>query len=185
MLRLTRVEWVGVLQAWKTVRDASWPSLSSSMQMRSAGWAAMDAPQLEAETRHYLEEMNAPSCPVRVFWKRKPEYLYLGCNNAFARDGGHQRAEEMDGLDDFNPRVSWNQQAAKYRADDERVVAANKPLFDILERQTQPGGVVYVRTSKAPLRGAGGECFGILGMYETLDEATARRLFHAQMRAGK
>ena len=62
------------------------------------------------------------------------------------------------------------------------MVASGKPLLDILERQSQRSGVVYVRTGKAPLCLAGGGCFGILGMYEVLDDATARRLFHAQMR---
>ena len=143
----------------------------------------MSATQLEYEVQGFLREMNAPSCQARVFWKSTPKYAYLGASDNFARDGGFANAAEILGRDDFDPRFVWSQQAAKYRADDERVVTSNKPLLGILERQTRSDAVVYVQTNKAPLWiGGKGLSFGVLGMYETLDEATARRLFHAKMR---
>jgi hypothetical protein len=118
-----------------------------------------------------------------VFWKLGPKYVFAGCNEHFARDSGLP-ASQLLGTDDFDSRLPWGPQAAKYRADDTEVVQAGTPKLDILERQKSPSGaVIWVRVGKAPIL-AGGSAIGVLGMYDLLDEKAATKLFLARSSQG-
>ena len=120
---------------------------------------------------------------MRVFWKLGPKFVFGGANDNFARDAG-LRAAELVGIDDFDPRLPWGAQAAKYRADDQEVFTSGQAKLDILERQTSStGAVVWVHVGKAPIRLASGAVIGILGMYDLLDEKTAQKVFFE--RAGR
>jgi PAS domain S-box-containing protein len=106
--------------------------------------------------------------PVRVFWK-DAELRYLGCNTAFAHDAGMSNPEELIGKDDF--QMGWREQAELYRADDKRVIDSSVPKLGYEEPQTAPDGrVIWLRTSKVPLRAADGKVFGMLGIYEDITE---------------
>jgi hypothetical protein len=121
---------------------------------------------------------------VRVFWKLGPDLKFAGCNEHFAHDAGMPKAQ-LIGKDDFDPKLPWKHQSAKYRIDDEAVVKAGEAKLDIIERQRgTTGTITWVRAGKAPIR-AGQEVIGILGMYEVLDDATGRRLFAEQSGRGK
>jgi hypothetical protein len=166
-----------ILAAYHQVMQASWPDLHPTMAQRSHRWATMDAAALEAELETYLQETTAPGRTTRVFWKLAPKFLFGGCNEQFARDAGIPRAE-LVGLDDFDPRVPWVLQAAKYRADDQAVFDSGAPKLHIIERQRgTTGAITWVHAGKAPIRTADGATIGILGMYEMLDDETGRRLF--------
>src|ERR1041384_821470 len=165
-----------ILAAYKQVKDASWPKLHPAMAERAAHWPGASAAELQAEITNYLAESAAPGVNVRVFWKLCPKFLFGGCNQLFARDAGFPDPATMVGLDDFDPRLPWRHQAAKYRADDESVFKSGHANLDIMERQQSSTGITWVRAGKAPIRTATG-VVGILGMYEVLDAETGRKLF--------
>lgn len=172
---MNKQELFGVLFAWRLVKQGSWPDLLPAMNTRAAQWPTMDEAALRREVREYLEQMNAPSCTVRVFWKLGADLTFAGCNDLVARDGGLSDASALLGKTDFDPSVPWTRQAAKYRADDLSVMAGG-PRLDIVERQDSATGTTWLRTGKAPIRLASGDAVGLLGMYEVIDVATATRL---------
>ena len=166
-----------VLAAYREVKDSSWPDLHPRMAKRAARWPGASEAELRAELDEYVKEASAPSCPVRVFWKLGPKYLFAGCNDHFASDAGLP-VRDLVGTDDFDQRLPWQAQAAKYRADDKEVYTSGKANLDILERQTSASGsVIWVRVGKTPIRTAAGAIIGILGMYELLDDKAAQKLF--------
>lgn len=166
-----------ILAAYKRVMDASWPGLHVSMAEHAARWSTASEGELEADLARYLREASRPECPVRVFWKLGEKFVFAGCNEHFARDAGMASAADLLGLDDFDRRLPWVLQAAKYRADDEQVYHGGIAKLDILERQKSTTGITWVRAGKAPIRTAAGAVIGLLGMYEVLDADTGRKLF--------
>jgi hypothetical protein len=172
-----------VLAAYREVMMASWPDLHPAMASRAGGWVTASEDTLRDELRSYLREASRPECPVRVFWKLTPDYKFGGCNEHFAHDAG-LTVDQLVGLDDFDKRLPWGFQAAKYRADDESIVKSGQARLNIIERQKgTTGDITWVRVGKAPIRAAAG-VIGILGMYETLDQETGRRLFAKQSGRG-
>jgi hypothetical protein len=171
-----------VLAAYRIVKNGSWPQLHTAMDQRGPAWALAGEAELAAELTGYLKESDAPDCGVRVFWKLGPTFIFAGCNERFAADAGVPSAELM-GMDDYDSRLPWGGQASKYRSDDTEVAQAGVPNLDILERQKSASGeIIWVRMGKAPIL-AGGAARGILGMYELLDDKTARQLFFARAQA--
>ena len=166
-----------ILTAYKTVMEASWPTLHPDMADGPRKWPAANQASLEAELAEYLRASAGAGNSIRVFWKLGPEFKFGGVNELFARDGGFARPEELVGLDDFDKRLPWGHQAAKYRLDDEEVYKSGTPKLDILERQQSSTGITWVRAGKAPIRKASGEVIGIFGMYEILDPEAGRKLY--------
>ena len=106
--------------------------------------------------------------PVRVFWKDR-ECTYLGCNAHFARDAGRDDPAQMIGLDDW--QMTWADQAELYRSDDRHVMETGEVRLQYEEPQTTPdGSMIWLRTSKIPLRNEEGSIFGVLGTYEDITE---------------
>ena len=174
-----------VLAAYELVSRASWPDLNPRLPNRSPLWGAANADALQAELADYMREVAPPRSNVRVFWKVGPGLAFGGCNNAFASDAG-MNPSEMIGIDDFDKRLPWRHQAAKYRRDDQAVVKSGEKQLDIVERQqSTDGSITWVRAGKAPIRLSTGEIVGVLGMYEVLDAATGRALFMKNARPEK
>jgi PAS domain-containing protein len=173
-----------ILEAYKKVVEASWPQMHPNLQARSARWAFATEEELSTELAGYLAESSKDQWPVRVFWKLAPEFTFGGCNEHFSRDAGVPTAE-LIGMTDLNRRLPWRMQAAKYRADDQRVFDSGEADLDIVERQqSSTGGITWVRAGKAPIRTADGKILGVVGMYEILDADTGRRL-HGEQRSKK
>lgn len=106
--------------------------------------------------------------PIRVFWKDR-ECRYLGCNSLFAQDAGFDHASALIGKTDFD--MVWHKQANSYQADDRLVMESGQPKLNYEEPLTSTDGtLVYLRTSKVPLRDANQEIIGILGIYENITE---------------
>jgi hypothetical protein len=168
-----------VLMTYHQVASASWPQLHPAMVAHSATWGAASAEDLQRELDGYLQESSQSSAKVRLFWKHLPNYTFAGGNAALARDAGLP-LHQLLGMDDFNPRLPWTAQAAKYREDDEAVVQSAKPKLNIIERQRSAAGEVsWLRVSKAPIK-IGTRVIGLLGMYGTLEADEGRRLYAEQ-----
>ena len=106
--------------------------------------------------------------PMRVFWKDL-QLNYLGCNTLFAQDAGQQTPADMVGKDDY--QMGWAVHAAFYRADDQQVMdgGVGKIFYD--EQQVTPqGNMMWLRTSKIPLKDQSGRIFGVLGVYDDITE---------------
>ena len=173
-----------ILSAYQEVAAASWPDLNPDMKSRASRWSSASAAELRAELDGYLREVAPPRSNVRVMWKTGPKYQFGGCNELFAKDAG-LAAAELIGADDFDKRLPWRHQAAKYRRDDEGVVKSGKANLDIVERQESGNGETsWVRVGKAPIKLANGTSIGVLGMYEVVDAATGRSLFMKSMKDG-
>ena len=165
-----------ILRAYREVMTASWPDLHPDIADRSRRWPEASERELDLELERYLREASMPGCQVRIFWKLGPELRFGGCNELFAVDAG-MPAATLVGLDDYDKRLPWFAQAAKYRTDDEEVFKSGRAKLDILERQRSSSGIIWVRAGKAPIRTEEGTILGILGMYEVLDSAMGRKLF--------
>ncbi len=106
--------------------------------------------------------------PIRVFWKNR-DCRYLGCNSLFAQDAGFSHSRELIGKTDFD--MVWHAQADSYQADDQLVMESGQPKLNYEEPLTSANGsLVYLRTSKVPLRDVNQEVIGILGIYEDITE---------------
>src|SRR5262245_40638214 len=169
-----------VLSAYKTVMEASWPGLHPVMADHASRCSTASPATLAGELAEYLQASAQSEQHVRVFWKFAPDFKFGGCNELFARDAGLKGPDELVGIDDFDRRLPWGHQAAKYRQDDEAVYKSGTAKLDILERQQSTTGITWVRAGKAPIRKASGEVIGIFGMYELLDAETGRKLFAAR-----
>ncbi|MBZ0106448.1 MAG: diguanylate cyclase [Sulfuricella denitrificans] len=129
-----------------------------------------------AEARNVLQSI-IETIPMRVFWKDS-ESRYLGCNVAFAADAGKSGAAEVVGQVDS--QLAWHDQADLYRADDRQVMATGAPKLGYEEPQTTPSGeLIWLRTSKVPLRNLEHEPIGVLGVYEDI---TAMKSAELEMR---
>lgn len=170
-----------VLQAYKQVMDASWPAPHPLMAEGSRRWPQAAAHELEAELAGYLQDSEQPGQRVRVFWKLGTELVFGGGNRLFARDAGFDAPAELLGRDDFDDRLPWTRQAAKYRADDEQVFYSGKARLDIVERQTHSDETIWVRVGKAPIVTSAGDVIGVFGMYEVLDSEVGRKLYAERM----
>jgi len=106
--------------------------------------------------------------PLRVFWKNR-ECRYLGCNSLFAADAGLTSPDALVGKSDFE--LSWRDQAERYCADDQRVMASGIAKIDFEEPQTTPDGkTIWLSTSKVPLQTGNDEVIGVLGIYTDITE---------------
>ncbi len=120
-----------------------------------------------SESRNVLQSI-IETIPMRVFWKDQ-DSRYLGCNTAFAEDGGEPSPENIIGKVDA--QLTWKDQAELYRADDKQVMTSGTPKLAFDEPQTTPdGNHIWLRTSKVPLKNSTGETFGILGIYQDISE---------------
>jgi PAS domain S-box-containing protein len=111
--------------------------------------------------------------PVRVFWKDK-DLKYIGCNESFAKDAGFKDPSDIIGNTDFE--MGWQNEAELYRADDKKIMKSGNPKLNYEEPQTTPNGnIVWLRTSKIPLRDSEGRIIGILGTYDDITESKMSR----------
>ncbi len=172
-----------ILAAYHQLVEATWPDLHPTMREASRRWGAATQAQLSAELDQWVKDASKPGSEVRLFWKVGPQFEFGGCNAQFARDAGLAKPADLVGATDFDNRLPWRPQAAKYRLDDEAVVKSKVPQLSIIERQKGPdGSITWVRVGKVPIVRADGTAIGVFGMYEILDAATGRKLAMEQPR---
>ena len=119
------------------------------------------------ESRRMLR-LILDTIPVRVFWKDL-DLKYLGCNANFAKDAGLGEPDDLLGKDDF--QMSWKNEAELYRSDDRSVIESGEAKLNYEEPQSRPDDtLLWLKTSKIPLRDGDGKVFGVLGTYEDITE---------------
>jgi PAS domain S-box-containing protein len=107
--------------------------------------------------------------PVGVFWKDS-NGRYLGCNSLFAKDAGMPNPESLIGKDDLS--IASPEQALMFQADDRQVIESGEAKINFEEPLNTPDGrLIWLRTSKVPLRNSGGAIYGVLGSYEDITES--------------
>jgi two-component system sensor histidine kinase/response regulator len=128
-----------------------------------------------AESSQLLQTV-IDTTPIRVFWKDL-KLQYLGCNPLFARDAGKQDPAELIGKNDC--QMAWAEHADLYQNDDRQVIESGLPRLGYEEPQTTPeGALIWLRTSKVPLRNRNGEIVGVMGIY---DDITEQKKFQLQL----
>jgi diguanylate cyclase (GGDEF)-like protein/PAS domain S-box-containing protein len=125
----------------------------------------------ELRTNRAMLQQILDTAPLSIFWKDKNS-IYLGCNDAFAKDANIKNANYIIGKDDFD--MPWSHaEAEAYRADDAEVMSNDHPKRHIIESQLQADGkIIWLDTSKVPLKDSEGNVFGVLGIYQDI---TAKR----------
>jgi PAS domain S-box-containing protein len=124
------------------------------------------------ENLHHSQRMLQlilDSIPVRVFWKDL-DSVFLGCNQAFAKDTGLQSADEVIGKtdDDF---VMKKDEVEFIKQFDSRVVQSGQPEYHTIRRHFRPDGTeAWLEANRIPLRNSDGKIVGILGTYEDVTE---------------
>ncbi len=99
--------------------------------------------------------------PQRVFWKDR-EGRFLGANRQFLADCG---MASVAGKTDSDIPLSRDQ-AERFRAADQRVIASGLPELDVIEQVVDAAGKpMWLSTSKVPMRNEHGEVVGVLGTY--------------------
>ena len=118
-----------------------------------------------AELRERLEAMRNVilAVPYSIFWKDKRS-VYQGCNKEFAKTVGISRCEDITGKTEYD--LTWNSKRADFAVKcDKEVMKTGVPLLDVEERRyTSDGRIVYLLSSKMPLRDSRGRIKGVLGI---------------------
>ena len=101
--------------------------------------------------------------PGVVFWKDR-QSNYLGCNQSFATGAGLKSPAEVVGKTDLE--MPWaSTEAINYLKDDKDVMECGKGRMHIIETQHQSDGqVIWLDTSKFPLRDSSGQVIGVIGV---------------------
>ncbi|GEM_PF-301482 len=131
------------------------------------------------ESRDLLQTI-IDTAPIGVFWKDR-NLRYLGCNKVFAKDAGMAHPTDVIGKDDY--QMAWATQAKYYRADDQAVMESGiARLFYDAQHKSPSGQVIWLRSSKIPLRNQDNDVFGLLGVY---DDITVRKQAEEKLRVSE
>ncbi|MGP8211385.1 MAG: PAS domain S-box protein, partial [Syntrophobacteraceae bacterium] len=114
--------------------------------------------------------------PQRVFWKDR-NCVFLGCNKAFALDGGYEDPDQIVGK--TSCEISSAAFADRYCADDREVMETGRPKINYEEPQIRlDGSHAWLITSKVPMYDRDGQVIGVLGTYADITE---RRLMEEEI----
>ena len=125
--------------------------------------------------RHILNQSNnllkniMNTIPSRIFWKDM-QGKYLGANNAFLQDAKLEKKEDIIGKSDLD--LIWGKTTAKlYMEDDKLVMNSGEPKLQYKESIiTENGDLMWVITSKVPLKDEDNNTIGILGVFEDITQ---------------
>jgi PAS domain S-box-containing protein len=116
----------------------------------------------ESETRYKLLVENLPE---KIFAKDRNS-AFISVNESFANDLKIQK-EEIVGMTDYD--FFSKDLADHYRADDKRVMESGQ-TEEIEEKYVVGGQEFWVNTIKAPIRDAGGNITGLIGIFRDITE---------------
>lgn len=104
--------------------------------------------------------------PVRIFWKDL-NGVYIGANRAFINDAQLNDSSNIIGKTDFD--MIWKEDAQRFRDDDASVVNSGVAQLEYEEEQPRDdGSILYLVTSKVPLKDSDDNTIGILGIYSDI-----------------
>ena len=153
-------------------RDGGIVGVSVFAKNITQAWQARQ--QLDQDRRHAIEMQRRYSLildtiPQSVFWKDL-DGRYLGCNMPFARSAGFAHPDDIVGKTDFD--LPWPERETRaYRADDQAVIASNRPRLHIEEPIQQADGTrIVADTSKVPLVDNDGSTYGVLGIFDDITQ---------------
>ena len=96
-------------------------------------------------------------------WIKDAGSRFVIANDATARRMGYASSADLIGKTDLE--LCPPETARKYFADERRIIATGEPLIDCEEYVIGSGGAkCWISTTKAPLRGDGGEIIGLVGI---------------------
>ncbi len=171
----------GVLSIYSDKRDAFdeqsrelFLEIARNVSFAIEGFAREDEKNRAERELQFNRDMLAKvlnSSPQAIFWKDRNS-VYMGCNEAFARNAGLATPSDVVGKTDFDlPRPQEDAEA--YVAGDTEVMATNTPKLHYEEQlQTADGRRIWIDTSKVPLTDSQGRVYGVLGIVEDI---TARK----------
>lgn len=99
------------------------------------------------------------SSPIWIFYK-DTENHFIRVNKSFAT-ALKKKKNQLEGKSLFD--IFTKQQANAYWQADKKVMAAGKPLVNIIEPMKSPEGTLWVQTDKVPLKDSNGKIIGIIG----------------------
>jgi PAS domain S-box-containing protein len=141
-------------------------------------WRTEAEARLAAE-RNLLRTLidNLPDC---IYVKDRESRFLVG-NSALATLMGAATPDDLIGKTDFD--FYPQPMAAKFRADELRVLESGEPLLNIEEEvRDARGRLVWISTTKVPLRDANGQVSGLVGIGRDI---TQRKQFEEDLRAAK
>ena len=117
-------------------------------------------------TANEQQQIMLDASPAMIFYKDK-ENRFIRVNEALAIASGLSK-EELEGktMWDLYPREA----AEHYWQYDKKVMAAGKPILNIIEEMKTPQGNIWVQTAKIPYRNSNGEIQGIIGFTLNINE---------------
>ncbi|HAL56376.1 MAG TPA: hypothetical protein DCP63_07870 [Bacteroidetes bacterium] len=144
----------------------------SELRLRVAALEAEEADHRKTKEKLHesqrMLQLVLDTIPQRVFWKDH-NFVYLGCNKAFAKDAGVDDPDLIVGKNDFE--LGWKEVAHIYRDDDAAVMKSGRPKLNFEEPQSKPdGGRLWLQTSKVPLHDREGKVIGVLGTYADITD---------------
>lgn len=118
--------------------------------------------------------------PGFVYWKDE-NFVYLGCNDNFAKAAGLNNHEQIVGKTDFD--LAWGQSEAELFRESDRAVLAGNEKHNFEEPQLQADGKhATVLATKVPLKSIDEQIVGVLGIYTDITE---RKLQEEALRIAK
>lgn len=122
--------------------------------------------QAEKSLAEQTELLNnvLSNVPHSVFWKDK-QFVYLGCNKAFAETAGLEDPGKVIGKTDYD--LPWKKKESDFfRQCDRKVMDTGTPLLDVEETLTSVDGhEKTILISTVPLKDRQGIVFGVLSIY--------------------
>lgn len=157
--------WVAV--SWQPIYGANGTCLGHRSSVRDIS-DRKRAEEALLDQRDLLDTIIS-HIPSGIYWKNR-DFVYEGCNRAFAVTAGMSEPAEIVGKTDYE--LPWEkEQTDGFRACDERVMREDKPLLNIEETERQADGrQAILLTSKVPLHGPDGRVRGVLGIDTDISE---------------
>lgn len=111
--------------------------------------------------------------PLHVYWKDRHS-RYLGCNTLFATYAGMETPADLIGKTDFDLR--WKDVADLCRSEDNFVMKFGLPKLSNEEPEVaQDGTMVWMKTTKIPLRDNERKVIGVLGLSQDMTDLMRAR----------